>query len=606
VISFSQHERVLVLFETVILLVIAAVVVSTPAAGGYEISVYNGYPLYFIVLLFLSYLIGFRFVIVDAVSTRSGRWVLGIDIAFSTTVVFLSLPAIRGYHLFLTGDAMFHVGKIKNILRTGHVPGDLIYPALHTLVAILTEVIDHSAYSVLYAMGFLFTSVSAGLVYLFSRGLDDLRSQLPVFAFLLIAVLPGSINTSPYSLSSSFVILIIYLVLRSGQHTRYAYKVMAAIVMVALIFMHILTQIYSIVAVGLLLFCAYSYPSLSSDDPIGRGPRKLGYIIIGSAITAYLWLPEEIGFKLASTAIILSPYASKPSEGRLAESDSRSVTEFSPLLPDFLEGTRMGQYLSVLVQNTPDFVDIARIFVFQYGTIFLISLGVGIVFIYSIYKSDRLPYFRAFFTVYLVAMVLSTVGLVVNEWSTVLRRIRGLGGTFGVVIIAVGIAYNYKNTNLQRKAIAIILVMLMFSTFSISFVSTYGSPIQSESSFQRTEMDMTGGDWVFNNSANETEIQEWGFSMRRYSQFRTGGTRLSGSAPPDHFGYDTREYYASEYNKSVYLITTRKGRLTYPKLYSNYRDRWRYSPSDFSRLQRDPTIQSVYTNGEFKTYYHGK
>ena len=605
-ISFSQHERVLVLFETVILLVIAGVVVSTPVADGYEISVYNGYPPYFIVLLFLSYLVGFGFVIVDALSVKSGRWVLGIGIVFSTTVVLLSLPAIRGYHLFLTADAMFHAGQINNILKTGDVPGELIYPALHILVAVLTETIDHSVYSVLYAMGFLFTSVSVGFVYLFSRGLDDLKSQLPVFAFLLITVLPGSINTSPYSLSLSFITLIIYLALRNGQHPRYAYKIIAAVVLVALIFMHILTQLYSIIAVGLLLLCAYSYSSLSSDDPIGRGPRKLGYIIVGSAITAYLWLSEEIGFKLASTAIILSPYGSRPSQGRLAESESRSVTEFSPLLPDFLEGTRVGQYLSVLVQNTPDLMDIARIFVFQYGTIFLISLGVGIVLIYSTYKSDRLPYFRAFFTIYVIAMVLSTVGMVVNEWSTVLRRIRGLGRTFGVVIIAVGIAYNYKNTNLQRKAIAIILIMLMFSTFSISFVSTYGSPIQSESNFQRTEMDMTGGDWVFSHSADKTEIQEWGFSMRRYSQFRTGGTPLSGSAPPDHFGYDTRKYYASEYNKSVYLITTRKGRLTYPKLYPNYRDRWRYYPRDFSRLQRDSTIQSVYTNGEFKTYYHGK
>jgi hypothetical protein len=603
--TYSSWERVLILSESLILILVGITVFSTPAASGYEITIYDGFPLYFFVLLFASFMIGFALIINQGLLTRGGSWKVGFGITLLSSLIFLSLPAIRGYHLFLSGDAMFHAGQIKHILHTNHVAEGLIYPALHILVSSSSIVTGRAAVQMLYLMAVPFAVMSAGFAYLIARGLDySSKTQIFVFLLFLIGALPGSLNTSPFSLSASFIILVLYLTFRIGQTERYAYKTTLATVLTSLVIFHILSLTYSIVMIGLIYLFSRS-TLIDVQNYITQGPLRTTYLLAGSGIAAYSWLSQEVAFKLASTLIVVSPFASRPSGGRLSEGETRSVTEFASQLPDFLEGTVIGQYLSVIIQNSPALSDLIRVFVFTYGGLALSALGVAIVTTYYyLYDRHRRPYFGVFFMMYVLSILTRVAGMALNSWSTTLRRFSVVGGVFSTIIIALG-AIDIKNSRISgNKIISSFLVLLILSSFSISFISTYNSPMNSGSNFQRTEMKVSGGGWLIEHSGDEANFREWGFDIRRYSQFRADQPTMRGSAPVDHFGYDKREHYATHKNESGYLSITSKGRMTYPELHPDYPDRWRYRPNDFWRLQSDHSINSVYTNGEFIIYHH--
>jgi hypothetical protein len=327
--------------------------------------------------------------------------------------------------------------------------------------------------------------------------------------------------------------------------------------------------------------------------------------LAGSGIAAYSWLSQEVGYKLAGTIITVLPFASRPSRGPLSASETRSVTQFASQLPDFLEGTVIGRNLSVIIQDTPALSDLIRVFAFTYGGLALSALGVAIVTTYYyLYDRHRRAYFQVFFIIYVLSMLTRVAGMAMNSWSTTLRRFSVVGGIFSTIIIALG-TIDIKNSRISgNKIIFTFLVLLILSSFSISFISAYNSPMNSNPNLQTTEMRVSGGGWLIEHSEDGTNFREWGFSIRRYSQFRADQPTMRGFAPVDHFGYDKREHYATHKNESGYLSITSKGKMTYPELYPNYPDRWRYRPDDFFRLQSDHTINSVYTNGEFMIYRH--
>ena len=71
---------------------------------------------------------------------------------------------------------------------------------------------------------------------------------------------------------------------------------------------------------------------------------------------------------------------------------------------------------------------------------------------------------------------------------------------------------------------------------------------------------------------------------------------------PRGFGYAGNETLGASYTGDTYLILTEAGRQFYPGLYPDYRAFWKFEPAEFDRLPRDPTVSSVYDNGEYDVY----
>lgn len=609
-VMFSHRKRAFILFESVILISIAIIILFTPQADGYEISVYRGYSIYFLILIFLSFIIGFGLILNDVLSTEKGRWKLGFGIILLSMIIFLSLPIIRGYYLFASDDAMFHLGQIKQIHSTGQVPSELIYPALHILVATITEITSQPPKHTLYSIAVLFGITFTGFAYLLAKSITDrTKNSLIVFVFLLTILLPGSVNTSPFAQSYPFIILVLYLALRNAETPIHRYKLLLLVVIMALVIYHPLSLIYSIVTVGLLF--PVSYYKSSSEDSIGLIPRNIKYILVVGGIALYGWLSEIINYKVVDLLLYLLPYRIEKTDTGGKTDTGRGVSgsaEYAQYTPDLLEGTVLGTYLSVIIEHSPTASDIVRIFVFRYGVVTLVLIGVVVVSIHYYFtnmRQSKSSYFKPFLIIYVIALVSWLLGLVSNVLPILLRRLLSISTLIGGTITGIGAinVFCKSVSGRRKKMLSIFLIFLLLLTLMISLVVTYHSPLDKRPNMQRTHMQVEGGDWLVDFSIREAQFQGWGFNVRRYSQYRPEISIYGSNAPP-HFGYDQRKYYASIYENPVYLTVTQKGRITYPELYPNYRDEWQYYPHEFARLEQDPTIHSIYENGEFEVYYH--
>jgi len=52
-----------------------------------------------------------------------------------------------------------------------------------------------------------------------------------------------------------------------------------------------------------------------------------------------------------------------------------------------------------------------------------------------------------------------------------------------------------------------------------------------------------------------------------------------------------------------YLVISKAGRDRYPTLYPNHYEWWKFTPTDFHKLEEDRTVLRIYDDGEFDTYF---
>ncbi len=67
--------------------------------------------------------------------------------------------------------------------------------------------------------------------------------------------------------------------------------------------------------------------------------------------------------------------------------------------------------------------------------------------------------------------------------------------------------------------------------------------------------------------------------------------------PPDHFNTQENCSLGTYYSDEKYLIITNKGKFFYQNIYPEFSEEWRFYPSDFIRLEFDPSVEKIYYNG---------
>lgn len=143
----------------------------------------------------------------------------------------------------------------------------------------------------------------------------------------------------------------------------------------------------------------------------------------------------------------------------------------------------------------------------------------------------------------------------------------------------------------------------------ISILSFYPSRFSASSNHQVTEMELSGMDWTFNNQNKSLSTVERSGSMQhRFSDALYGRLRrheyltYDDVRVPDHFGYNETRMLGNIYDEKTYLIIPMSERIFYPEIYPEYEEYWRFTPEDYSRLEKDLSVNRVYDNGEYNTY----
>ena len=113
----------------------------------------------------------------------------------------------------------------------------------------------------------------------------------------------------------------------------------------------------------------------------------------------------------------------------------------------------------------------------------------------------------------------------------------------------------------------------------------------------------------FQNRNDKIPIMEFGISQERFHNviYNTEAIRTNiayeiKTVPPDHFGYENYTSFGN-YNKNpTYFLLNDIGRNFYSYVYPEYRDKWRFTQDDFSRLEEDSGVQIIYRNGNLDIY----
>jgi len=617
---YSRRERVLIALEAVLLFVVAAVFFTTGPARGYEISVYRGFPLYLVGCLALSVAVGFALLYESARRECSRSW-LGLTVVLLSVGLFLSLPAVRNYYLFATGDSMFHLGRVRLILESGELPSRLFYPAYHLLGSTVTLFTGLSSEAALYLLMLVFGIAGPLYVYLFARSISGTtRRTLLVALFPLAVVVPGAVSMAPWIQSRFLLLPVLYLTIRNAQRPSSRFKLLLAGALLALVFYHPLTIIYSLVTIAILNVVLYVQSARRLRDVPEMIPDNAEPLLVGIGACVYLWVFSFASIRRPVVTLLLGLLSlvglSVGIKSRYSGDDTgpdgggggAGVGDQPVDLPfGISEGSVLAKYYQIIAMIPVRFIDLAAIFVFRYGITVLVAGTSIVVLIYRSFNRVRRerPFFVAsgvLFAVYTVGWV---IGFLVPGTGIAFGRLISYSSLAGAIVLGIEFETRIRGSEdsivngSRYVTVGLVLVLAMIITLSV--VTVYETPVNRRPSPQQTHMQVSGADWVFDRTQSGP-YHVVGFNYRRHSQYRPGVRQKSGIWAPPRLGYAEYERYGAGYPEPVYLIVTEKGRQKYPEMHAAYRNQWRFYPRDFERLGHDPTVNAVYTNGEFEVY----
>lgn len=576
--AVQEQSKAIVVGLTAILAVVIAVILSAPAATGYEASIYDTYPPT-TWLAFGVVLMGGVLLILVGGRERTSLWLPGFALILGAYGVFYALPLIRGYVLYgsLLSDSLYHLSIVSDVISTGELP-QLLYPSTHILfgeLALLTglspsvfQMPISFAFTVLFMIGYF---VSARRFFSNRGGIYVLASAVPLtYTGLQLTILPWF-----------YALCVIPLAIFALQlQTRAKVALVAFPLVTAIVFYHPLTGLFIIIIAGIYHIWSSWNPHISA----ARGDT----VALAAGITALVWALDSSRVQ----ALLVRTVFGVATEEGVASYAARAVgSEYtiSQLLVEYVI-LRWGPLLLFLGAASLVIVAIAYrcirerristagMLVIQYlttGIVGIILVGVGVLSQNLI----RLSQFALFFSTYLVGFGL---------WKTVRHKVGQQPHRRVTTIIGSGL----------------VLVVLVSTVLSAG--------IAYEDNRHITETTVEGTDWHLMN--HDSSLQTKSFRMSYQIQLYLQGYAAGHEAPrtfsryssvyqlPTNLGYDDNATMAQTLQTRSYFIT-KVSDIAWARSQPTVNDRaHQYSRANQATLADDTTVNKLYSNGPFNIW----
>lgn len=570
--------------------VAACIALLTPPADGYEMSIYAAFPWSFWGLLLGSMLVG-HWIVLRAAASADGAgddWRLGLLVVLCADALLLFLPSVRGYPYFERADVLTHLGHIETIRTTGVVGPENIYPNIHQLVLSLSYATGLEPMAVINAVSGVISLFSVLAAVALVATVYDRRRAL--FSVPFVSVLIGGTahaNPSPFAQSVLLLPFVLYLFVREQRTHALSTRFALVVSLVGLVLYHPLTTLFALVFFG--VYGVVRTPVVrerllapdAASDPAGSGTARR--LLVGTFVA---WYYNFSGMLIRAESVLETLFGSAGGESTL-ESYSDTVSRTSPALGDLL-----------------------RIMALNYGTTIVIlgaaSLHLARVAVERARGRGPANPFEVSFSV--TAMAFSGAAVLFLAFDLIVGFGRPLlvARYFGVLVVG-SLAfdcYRYagERPNALRAIGVVLAVVVVVSTFG-----TYHSPLTIRINQQVTDAELDGAEWYLSRTDPGAPHTEYGIDLYRFEHamagFQADDVTRDPDPPPDHFGYAAGGTLGAAYADDRYLVITPAGRQFYPKVWPDYRRYWRYTPTDFERLDTDPTVSRVYGNGGFDTYH---
>jgi len=592
--TIQKYVKILSIISfSFISLVLIILILSSPA-DGYELSIYQAYPLYFWFFIVGAVILSISSLFIYSIYEIKGNsWLCGLLPLIFVYFIFLLLPIFRGYALYGRGgaDVLTHIGHMKTIVTTGHLFDENIYPITHILHVTLKFIGIPFEKAVTFVPSF-FSIIYLFFILLLAKIISkNFHHAIFVLAFsspLLFSFFHTCIH--PFIICLYVVPLLIYSFhKREDMKSKAEFSFIIVLLSILIVFFHPLMTLILVMILVMFGFSEIIFKLIVKSDVNTNFKKNINVILI--VILSFLaWY---LSFHLIQNL-------------------------FEKILIQFRESIAIS-YTKTLDTAQISIFQIINLIIYKYGAIsvyILIALiCAAIVFKKSFSKKSILLEFLYGAQVILGA---SLGGIFLLSYLIVADPIRAF--IYAILISAVfaGLILYKKIKKIKmsslRKPVKIFIIcfviLIVLGSSVLCILNVYPSPITSSTNPQMSHMEKNGLEFFLLNKAPEIPTASFGFSFKindyifgidKALKTRYGNT--FSLELPSRFGYMGNESLQAIFNyNKTYIIITEFNRVGYKVL---PRNTWaiahRYMEEDFERLNRDFSVDKIFDNNEFET-----
>jgi len=583
----------------------ALIIAWSKPAITYESSLYASTPILTWIFLILPYLIGIIYLIYTIFSNNRSNRVLVISSILLLSIIYtsiLSMFIIRNYYLWeVTGDPGEHVGYVEDALNGGHVPSTLIYPIVHIFATQIILLTGLSTFEVTNRFLLIFELFFLLSMYLVSRAVLVEKNQ-KIVAFLLATTfsLGFYLNFTPNHSYVQYFPIALYLTVMSFKSTDLRWKLLLLILLVLSPPFHMVpTIIIGMVISIYMLFSTHAVFGTNSPKNMicGTLPQSIklqNYLIVVLFLAIVIsWLMQFWIFSTVSNLLYDSIFGGAESF-KLSQMTDRMdyASSYGYNVYEYILKMKLGVLLLYsccfisFIFFVKEYWNDNRFFVLKVLYVIFFALGLFIATLQFINVGFGPLRFLAFIS--MLSLIL--VSVLVTPITSMLRDL----GT------------------VKKAAVALGIVLYIFSIFIANFLILYPSPYSLMLSPHTTRGEYDGMGWYFNNLDDYDVIvianPIYGYlyaqktSPERDYLISAFKSNQNVKLAPNHFGYDGGTDNLGNYVNGSYMLLSNRDIALYSDVYPEIA-KYRFFESDFSQLSNDTTVYKYYSNGDFTVYY---
>ncbi len=600
--QINRIKKILSIIAISFVLLELLIILVSNQANGYEISIYTAYPPYFWLLIIISlsfpFISMFLYSFISKTTDNEVNLFPQLVTASITLLILLLLPFFRGYLFYQSGDTFSHLGYIKDILA-GTISGGDIYPLFHIWLSILDKFTGYNVNMVSLLILPFFVQLFILFLYILVKTLNF--SKIEIYYIVIFALIPilGMEMTREYIFLSfeafCFLPLIFFIFFKNSKGKKQISNYVVLIILLIIMpFFHLETTLFLIILFTGMYIVYITINNNKFRHYIANSNQTRFnslFPILLLIIAFFLWITHLDFFRNFTLAYSHALFTG------LGETTVKITT-------DALSFTSL------------NYNEIIWLIVKTWGVIvafFIVASVISLIVILKIsfYIKDKVTIVLFSSLFLLLDLILGL--LFFKDWvQGISLRFAKYGVFIGIIIVG----YYCARVFFTKKTIIKICILCLFLLFvSFAVMNTFPSPWVNYVNRQIPQSSYSGSTFFIANYDQQYPVYElqtrlwnyyeiiYGIEKFRQQQIFVEGTMLE---PPDHFEYLVNGILGDTITRDSYLIFNKMAKIYYPSIYPQYPNIWKFSPSDFSRLEYDSSIDHIYSNSDIECYFINK
>lgn len=558
------------------------IILNTPSAQGYEISIFDVFPIYLWIFIAVTIIISIFTLLNNDLDVRTRKITLLLFLL--TDFLILCLPLIRGYFFYGRGDVLTHLSYITDIMVSGKISIDNFYPISHIFETIFIQISGINPKLAIMGTPALFFLIYMSGTYLLTKFITkNLDKILFLFAFsgILLYSYFGSMFL-PNSLSFTFLPLILYVLAISfnDNYSNVSYSVLLIILLFLTAFFHPLNSINLIIMFIIVLFSILVVKWRDTSGAKNLNPSRVINMILILGVTFVIWFTSYAVFQ-------------------------RSFKKVYDWLVYNVGTTPIASYHeSVFSSNWSNFEILRNVFL-SYGNeiIFILISGFVLILIIKNMKKFNIninyKLFKIFLPLNFIVFLLMSGVLLTGSFGLTNPQRELIYVLFFSMLLNGLFLYDWINKKGGKKYLKIIIFTLFLSLAALTGIySTYSSLAMGTTNFQVTESELVGSNFLFEHVNPNVIIYSLNNEVTRYSDV-INGVRFTEKVRYKYFLDPPKDLNFKNGSNNQYMVLNEYSLQRYSTYLKNDPN---YSKKDLDSLQNNSLLSKFYDNGDMRLW----